>query len=76
MGQLIVLEETEAIGLSHWYRNGASFVYYNKYQFSHLKSQNYLALNLFLDEVILALVIEDDMDFLCAVATDIRTWVK
>lgn len=37
---------------------------------------NYLALNLFLDEVILALVIEDDMDFLCAVAADIRAWVK
>lgn len=36
----------------------------------------YLALNLFLDEVILALVIEDDVDFLCAVATDIRAWVK
>lgn len=42
----------------------------------HLKCQKYLALNLFLDEVILAFVIEDDMDFFGAVATDIRTWEK
>lgn len=40
------------------------------------KCQKYLAFNLFLDEVILALVVEDDMDFLGAVATDIRTWEK
>lgn len=33
---------------------------------------HYLALNLFLDEVILALVIEDDVDFLGAVAADVR----
>lgn len=33
---------------------------------------HYLALNLFLDEVILALVIEDDVDLLGAVAADVR----
>lgn len=33
---------------------------------------HYLALNLFLDEVILALVIEDDVDFLGTVAADVR----
>lgn len=42
----------------------------------HSKYQNYLALNVFFDEVILALVIEDDMDFLGAVATDIRACGK
>lgn len=54
------------------------FVHYKKKSIfpQHLKCQNYLALNLFLDEVILALVIEDDVDFLGAVATDVRAWVK
>ncbi len=42
----------------------------------HSKYQNYRARNLFLDEMILALVIEDDMDFLGAVATDIRACGK
>lgn len=35
---------------------------------------HYLALDLFLDKVILSLVIEDDMDFLGAVAADVRAW--
>lgn len=33
---------------------------------------NYLAFNLFLDEVILAFVVKDDMDFLGAVPTNVR----
>lgn len=33
---------------------------------------HYLALNIFLDEVICSLVVEDHMDFLGAVATDVR----
>lgn len=52
------------------------FVCYMTNFFLNLKGQNYLALDLFLDEMILALVIEDDVDFLGAVATDIRAWVK
>lgn len=44
--------------------------------FTKFIRQNYLALDLFLDEVILAFVVEDDVDFLGAVATDIRAWVK
>lgn len=44
--------------------------------FSHLKCQNYLALYFFLDEVILALIIENDVNLLGAVATNIRACVK
>lgn len=32
----------------------------------------YLAFDLFLDEMVLAFVVEDDVNLLCAVATDIR----
>lgn len=34
---------------------------------------SYLALDVLLDEVVLALVVEDDMNLLCAVPTDVRT---
>ena len=60
--------------LSHW-RKGSECLYILKNIFPRLKCQHYLALNLFLDEVILALVIEDYVDFLGAVAADIRAWV-
>lgn len=39
-------------------------------------SPPYLAFNLFLDEVILSLVIENNMDFLGAVAADVRSCMK
>lgn len=34
---------------------------------------HYLALDIFLNKVIRSLVVEDDMDFLGAVAADVRT---
>lgn len=33
-----------------------------------------LAFDVFLDEVVLAFIVEDHMDLLCAVSTDVRPW--
>ncbi len=77
VSQLIVLEEREVFGSSHWCRGSACLHKCKKNIFKpYVKCQNYLALNLFLDEVILPLVIENDMDFLGAVATDVRACGK
>lgn len=40
----------------------------------YVKEKKYLAFNFLLDEMILAFVIKDDVDFLGAVATNIGTW--
>lgn len=46
--------------------------YWKMDQFFFKSKMHYLALDFFLDKVISSLVVEDDMDFLGAVAADVR----